>query len=591
MNWDGEMNRSEKCWLVRSSTRILGPHSIDELAQMLLKKHISIIDEVRSPQNRWRYVREYRIFDEIVRQLREEQENSPDLTQTQTLTATAQTSVTLTKTDSVANDDLTPPPPARSDVVDPFSLPLRDVVMARESTIISAPGHRPAGTSFGDMADEKVNRQLRRSQNVFRGILLGIAAVILLGIGFAQFRKNLRKESGYETLIAEARRYRTLQLYEKALASYKKATLIREPDAETQAEMALILIVLDRQNVLGRRILEQSTAGEHSNRASLIDADLGIAISYMMEGSLREATDNLQKILSMDPSNFFAHMNLAIIAFRKGEWRESEKQFEDVSKKTPHPLALVGRALSHLESGGFKDEMRSRLLAHEMRTQVPRPTLLKQEMLLMEVALLPVSDPVFATSVEQFLSEPTRQSSQFIRDLRLDWRIADWEGLDRHCRDLAARLPNLPRIKAVRAVCLAEAGRDGESRRLLDEALAQSPKDPAILFTQANLLYINGLRNEATAVLRVPEVMELPARDYLMGRICLDQGDLNCAERSFQSALEKSPTDVKVLAGIATVLSRQDRLQEASTVIRQGLEIEPAYLPLIELRDAREARR
>jgi uncharacterized protein HemY len=171
----------------------------------------------------------------------------------------------------------------------------------------------------------------------------------------------------------------------------------------------------------------------------------------------------------------------------------------------------------------------------------------------------------------------------------LDWRVAAWETLDKQCRELPTRVSHSPRVKALRAVCLSEAGRDSEARRFLDESLSEGPKDPLILFTQANLFYSHGLRNEAYAVLRLPELSVLPVRENLMGRICLDQGDLPCAEKSFRAALSSAGVDLTAIAGLADVLLRQDRRPEASTLIREGLEREPNYLPFIELRETREA--
>lgn len=596
MAHDIEIDRREKCWLVKSSTRILGPHSIDDIAQLLAKKHISIIDEVRPPSGRWRYIREHRIFDEIVQQLRAEQENSPELTQTQTLTATAQTSVTITKTDAFSQvEELTPTPPAparvRSDVPHGFGSEVKDVLAGRETT-------RPLGgglggaPSFGTLGDHRVQEKLTRSQNSVRWILFGLAALIVVAVAFTQLRKSSKRDEGFDSLISEALRYRSLQLYEKSLASYKKAALIREPDSETQSQMALVLIVLDRQNVLGRRILEKDLGDDTHARARVIDATLGIAISYMMEGSLKEAEDNLQKILVLEPGNFIARLNLALLGLRKGEWRESERLLEDLSRRgPPHPLVLLGRAVAHLESGGLRDEMRSRMIASEIQSYLMKSRQLRQELLLMQAALLPTGDPHMAYVVDQFLSEIAHQASLFVRDLRIDWRVSDWDNLERHCRELVTRVPSQARMKAMRAICLSEAGRDSESQRALNEAMAEAPRDPAVLFTQANLLYRNGLRNEATAVLRLPELASFASRDLLMGRICLDQGDMGCAERSFAAAAEQDETDLRVLAGRASVYLRQDRPMEAASLIRLGLEKESLYLPLIELRELRETRK
>lgn len=585
----GTDNRQEKSWLIKSSTRILGPHSVDEIAQLLLKKHISIIDEVRQPQGRWKYIREHGVFNETVDALRAEQESSSELTLTQTSTQTMTSHTSITKTDLISDDHTitpTPPPVVRSDLKNPMNpLGLKDVTALRETTTSSG-GGKTSGAGYGSADDRQVHRQVTRSQKTVRWIVIGLIAVVIAGVVGIQLRRNFKKNEGYDDLIQQALRYKSLQLYDKSLAAYRKAVLIREASPEIQADMAPILIVLDRQNVAGRRILEKEVQDSSGNRNRMIDASLGIAISYILEGSLREAEDNLQKILVMEPSNFNARLNLGLIALRKGDWKEADRQLEDLTRRgNPHPLVLLGRGVSLLESGEHDGGLRARSLALEIQSFLRTSSQLRQELLLMESALL-VSDPrAYQPVVRDFLMEVSNQSARFARDLRLDWRIADWEFLERQCRLFTEKVESSSWIKAMRAVCLAEAGREAESRAALNDALAQGPRDPMVLFTQSNLLYRSGLRNEAFAVLRVPEVAGLPVASKLMGRICLDQGDLSCADKAFSGLMGGEQRDLMVIAGMAEIAFRQGDRVRAQTFIREGLLQEPYYLPLIELRE------
>lgn len=591
MRTEGE-DRQEKNWLVKSSTRILGPFTVDEVGQMLLKKHISIIDEIRQPAGRWKYIREHRIFDDAVQALRAEQENAADLTQTSTQTSTyatgAHTSVTITRTDAV-QDQLTPTPPPqvpKSDLGTPLGGEVKDIT-AREKNV--APG--TAGGTYGHERDQRFQKQMKESQTKIRWAVVGLALVFVLVAALLQLRRNSKRDEGYESLINEALRYRHLQIYEKALASYRKAIQIHEADPATQSQMALVLIVLDRgQTLAGRRILERDLRDDRNVRAQVIDANLGIAMSYVLDGNLREAEETLQRVLVMEPQNFIARLNLALISLRKNEPKEASRQLDELAiRNAPHPLLLIARAVALIDSGSAKDPMVARKLVNEIREVLGRSSQFKQELLLMSLALSPPDDPAVSNLVGEFLTQLVHQSSLFVRDLRLDWRVVDWEFLERQCREFASRQPPSARIKAVRAICLAEAGRDSESRRWLDEALVEAPKDPLVLFTQANLLYRNGLRNEAYAVLRLPELANLGVREALVGKICLDQGDLACAEKSFRTVLS-SGLDLSSLAGLAAVLQRQEKTSEATVQIREGLEREPGYLPLIELREFGEGR-
>ncbi|MBX2987458.1 MAG: tetratricopeptide repeat protein [Bdellovibrionaceae bacterium] len=588
-------DRQEKNWLIKSSTRILGPFSVDEVAQMLLKKHISIIDEVRQPEGRWKYVREHGIFDEVVVALRAEQANVNELTQTSTATVG---STAITRTDATAkihHEEETPPPPAphtvKSDLNTPFSSGVvRDITATKETFQPHASSPRTSHvSSYGSAHDHRVQSRLSQATRTARWVVLGLAVIALVGVLGWKLRLNMKKSEGYDSLIEEALRYRSLQLYDKSLAAYKKAILIQEPAPEVQQQMALVLIVLDRQNVAGRRILEKVAQDNQNTRAQIIDASLGIAISQILEGNLKEAQDSLQKVLVIEPANFNAHLNLGLISLRKGDWAEADRQLEELSRRSPpHPLVLLARGVSLLESGQWSDQGRAQSLVSDIHSYFEKSGQLHQELALIRAALMSPHDAGFMKALTDFLGQVSKQSSAYVKDLRLDWRLSDWDLLDKQCREFIDRQEPQPRLKAARAVCLAEAGRDSDSRRFLDEALAAAPKDPWVLFTQANLLYRSGLRNEAFAVLRMPELTGLPVTDILLGKLCLDQGDLGCAERSFRVSRAGGHRSIIALTGLADILSRQNRSQEAVSLIREGSEREPAYLPLIELRDSQE---
>lgn len=588
-----DLDRGEKNWLIKSSTRILGPCSIDEIAALLLKKHISIIDEVRQPSGRWKYIREHRIFDEVVQTLRTEQENSGDLTLTSATQTMTLTSATVTKTDHIFIEDSmtptpTPPPIARSDQHNPFEqVGVKDVT-AREKTLQNT-GVRPVGSTYGDVRDQRVRKQITKSQNAFRLILLAVSIGVLILLGVLKLRDSSKREQGYEALIEQALRYKALQLYDRSLVAYKKATLNKEVDENTQSQMALILIVLDRQNVLGRRILEKTFTDEKANRNRQVDAGLGIGISYMMEGSLKEAEESLQKVLILEPNNFIAKVNLAVLALRKGESREALKQFKEIAQRHPlHPLVSIGRAIALLQSNPTRDEARD--LALEVRADAPKLPAFKHELSLMEAALWSFDgvNPNFNSAIDRFLSEQPPMSNMVARDLRLDWRVMDTEALERTCRDMMTRVTPTSHAKAARAVCLSEAGREADARRFFDEALIEAPKDPLLLFVQAVLLERVARRSEAMALLKLPDLSDLPSVWALTGQICLDTGDLNCAQTNFQKIYDRDDKDLRAIAGLATVDMKTQKVADAMSLARKGLDLDPSYLPLIELRELKE---
>lgn len=597
-------DKQSKKWLVKSSTRIMGPYSIDEVQQLLSKKHISVIDEIRESAGRWTYIRENKMFGEVVEKLRVEQDSAPENTQTMTATIGTQTSVTITRWDGTNTgitpppDELTPPPVpqtpggrpghvsnlAKSDVLLGDGLDkMKDI---NPSKVTSTDRSRiGGGGTYGISTDGRVLNELGEKKSMLNGAFWVVALVAAAGVIWYFTMNTKQKTSSYDVLIQQAIRYKNLQLNELALTQYKKAAALREPSPEVQKEMALNLIVLDRQLVQGRRLLETELQREGGGRGQTIDAGLGVAMSYVLEGSLKEAEQTLQKMLVVEPQNYMVRLNLALIDLRKGDSVSAERILDDLMKRqADQPIVLLARLMAAIDSGSAKDPLVRNHLMNATRLYLNEHAHMKQELLLTLGLLGNNSDMTPEYVVNTFLTTLPFQSNLFVKDLRIDWKLADWDVLEKYCREYLGRISATPRTKAMGAVCLALATRDFESRKLLEEALLQAPKDPYVLVTQANLLYKNSLRNEAFAVLQMPEVAGLPSTDNLLGKICFDQGDLACAEKSFRSVLAKG-FDATAQAGLAFVLAKQGNTAVAMDLVREGLRREPTYIPFITFRE------
>ena len=63
-------NSVDRKWVIKSDNKILGPYSFDQIEDLLKKKQISIIDEVRDMKSRWLYIRECTELQSIVEEIR-----------------------------------------------------------------------------------------------------------------------------------------------------------------------------------------------------------------------------------------------------------------------------------------------------------------------------------------------------------------------------------------------------------------------------------------------------------------------------------------------------------------------------------------
>ncbi|MEN0060385.1 MAG: tetratricopeptide repeat protein [Bdellovibrio sp.] len=577
---DERVNGTNKNWLIKSSARILGPFTLNEVVENIKSKQISIIDEVRQPDGRWSYIREISLFMDIVRSIREEQDPYSEKTMTQSLAHH-----TMTKTDSFSGSDditLTPVPPEVN------SGSLKDVTPVFESPM----GAASTAKSYGASGDTRLKQKMQKKTHRLRWALLSLTFLVILGVGLSLLQKDKNRVMSYDELMAQAIRYKNLGLYEKSLLSYQRASKLKQPDAESQVQMAPVLISEDRQSLQGRRILESVLGQTGRSRSETVEAYLGIAVSYIMDGDLKQAEDILQKALGHEPYNLSALLNMAIIQHKKGNYAGAMRDFDLIQRKNPQSaLALFGKALATLEYA--KTRMDSSVLpalVRDIKAGTAKTGYLRQELTLVLVYAYSLLGDIdgLNQSVVQFLNQMPGQTKNYVHPLHVEWRFTQWDYLEKYCGEIYQKQVPNPEIKALRAICLMEVNRDVDSSKYLQEAMAEGPKDPYVLITQAAYLAKVGRLPEANTILKMPELSTLMVKSLLVGDICMSNQDVSCAQRAFSQVYSQDNQNASALFGLGWVAMNKNDRVAAYGYVRAGLQSEPLYLPLLELRDQLE---
>ncbi len=590
-----ENNHLTKNWLVKSSTKILGPFTREEVMVLLTRRQITIIDEVRQPEGRWNYIRDNRFFKEVVKSLRYEQDHSREDTMTSTATVGA-SSFTKTEAPTVPDEfTATPVTPSKAPPQRPQKPALKDVTPVEGEDSVTPRPHAGATTkSYGTLSDQRVQSKIQKQNVVLRGILFTIAVVAIIFVGFTYLRKEKKSDLSYDQLISSALRYKEMGLYRLALQNYKKAASIHEPDLESQFSMVFLLINEDRQSLNGRRVIERALLKEGRTRREIVDAQLGMALSYMMEGDLRQAEEYLQKTLGYDPNNETAKINQAVILLKKGNYAHALKAFEALAKPdtATYPLILLCKAMALVEvSKNQPDRDKIQKTIDAIRNYSGRSHFLRKELSLMMIYLNQLLQDAngMVEAVSVFLEEPHALSRLYTRDLGVDWRNSEWDYLERYCSELYSSGKGPASMKAVRGVCLIESNRDMEAAKFLDESLAQGPKLLTSLQAQAQYLSKLGRLNEAQLLFQNTEFKQDRLALYVQGEACLKSKDLACAEAAYKILAERDFGDVLAHYGLAQIADiRKDKVRMQAEV-KAGFEAESNFAPLIELRDQMES--
>jgi tetratricopeptide (TPR) repeat protein len=133
------------------------------------------------------------------------------------------------------------------------------------------------------------------------------------------------------------------------------------------------------------------------------------------------------------------------------------------------------------------------------------------------------------------------------------------------------------------AVALVEAGRLGESLRVIDRALEIGPDDADLLFARGSVLFAWGRYIEARAVLiRSADLgLQSGALHLKLGWACLWLGRISEAAASMHEATKAQPEEWSAHYGWGKVLRTQKRYDESQEAFERAFGLNPASLPCL----------
>ena len=195
---------ADRKWMIKSENRILGPYSYDQIEDLLKKKQITLIDEVRDMDTRWMYVRESEALKAIVEEIREELANTDDHTKTYQ----TRTSQGLTKTGTITQE-LVQAENTKFEMPNFTNVKVEDAEFTEEETPApkplkpQAPAAAPAAATtvaktkapqqYVSAADPAVNSQIRERSKLTLMILISILLAVIVVAGGSHFYQQRDK--------------------------------------------------------------------------------------------------------------------------------------------------------------------------------------------------------------------------------------------------------------------------------------------------------------------------------------------------------------------------------------------------------------
>jgi tetratricopeptide (TPR) repeat protein len=264
---------------------------------------------------------------------------------------------------------------------------------------------------------------------------------------------------------------------------------------------------------------------------------------YIGEYRMRDAISNLQAVLRNDTGNILAHYYLAQADLKGGDPEGAKAELVGVLELQPGYISAL------LGLGDLSLQKNDPGVALEYANQI-----ITQSYWMVDAHLLAGNAYILRGNLRAALKE---------------FQIAK------------SLTPHRPQVEERVGRVLAAEGQYGEAEKAYEDALNTDPGYGLALGGLAESLVARGQTDRAFArineqVERQPGFCQL---HLVRGEFCLTQGNWDCAEQSFQKAIEMNEYDVSGYVGLARLYSAMKRKDDALTEVESAQAKFPEFLP------------
>lgn len=412
---------ADRKWMIKSENRILGPYSYDQIEDLLKKKQISLIDEVRDQDTRWMYVRESEALKAIVEEIREELANTDDHTKTYQ----TRTSQGFTKTGTVTQE-LVQAENTKFEMPNFTNVTVEDAEFTEEETPAPKPLKPQAPTAaaattvakakapqYVSAADPVVHSQIRERSKLTLMILISILLAVIVVAGGSHFYQQRDKKKQEQQSIAQIRKYSLYGLENKVVEIFGNMS----PEVQRQVLPEIIPMIpkLDSVGYInGTQAINnlKSNPGVSDQRKALLD--IVQFIQSLQDQDLKKARESLIRAKDLDPSSELIKENDAILSYYEGKFDQATKTYSELYNTVSKGRWLFGWAISELAKPTTNAETES-LLNHEIERYTEKAADFKKELLMINMLLdkRTAREEKFARDYKNYVAMPLSFRQRF----------------------------------------------------------------------------------------------------------------------------------------------------------------------------------
>lgn len=336
----------DRKWVIKSDNKILGPYSFDQIEDLLKKKQISIIDEVRDMKNRWLYIRECPELQAIVEEIRLKLSKNDD--HTRTVQTRHSFTGTASKTQEISEFTTTnTPPKAFTDV---SVNDVQDIDFSEEITIKPKdPVAKSILTQqYAHKSDPMTQVELKQSSHHIKIALAGLFIALAGGGYFSYHLKQKDKQQQEMATLGQLRKYYLFGLENKFIDLFGRVNANQQ--SQILPQVIPLWPKLDQAGLIqlkeqvSRIKIKAGLSTEQKAQLELVDFN-----NAMLLKDLKKARESIIKARDVDPANEMAKENDAILSFNEGLYKNSSDLFLQLYKVNPKGRYLFGYAINELK--------------------------------------------------------------------------------------------------------------------------------------------------------------------------------------------------------------------------------------------------
>ncbi len=321
---------------------------------------------------------------------------------------------------------------------------------------------------------------------------------------------------------------------------------------------------LDEATALARQVLEKSPGH--------IEATIMLAGLERVQGHPEAALALLQRGIASDPKHLGIKFVMAEILGQQGDIVQGAKILRDVIALKPDDLSHRLRLAAYLEAG--KDYPQAETVLREAVAKDDDQA--RVRLALVNFLHLHGTAEQASAQLREFISkDPKAYGLQFAFAAERERAGQPKEAITtyRNVIGTAAETPAGLTARSRLARLLAVEGNTKEADQLLAEVLKKNSNDNEALMIHAGLALTK--RDAAAAVVDLRNVLRDQPDNYqalkLLAQAHVLNNELGLAEETLQKAAVLLPKDATVKLGLAELLMRQDKLDDARTLVAEVL--------------------